>query len=43
MWGFACIAVELVTGRSLFRSQSTIEHMLQVLKLLGTPNQVEMA
>lgn len=42
IWAFGCIAAELVTGRTLFHSQSNIEHMLQIIKLLGTPSQEEM-
>jgi serine/threonine protein kinase len=43
MWSFACIAGEAATGTSLFQAHNNIELLLQIIKLIGTPSQQEVA
>lgn len=36
-WSVGCLLAEAATGRSLFQSDSEIDHLFRVFRLLGTP------
>jgi glycogen synthase kinase 3 beta len=37
MWSLGCIFLEIMHGRPLFIADSSINHILEVIKVLGTP------
>lgn len=37
MWSAGCIVVELMTGDPIFPGDSTLEQMIEIIKILGTP------
>lgn len=37
MWSAGCIAVELMTNDPIFPGDSTLEQMIEIIKILGTP------
>lgn len=40
MWSLGCVFVELVTGRSLFKSSSDKQLLAEICHVLGTPNEL---
>jgi hypothetical protein len=38
MWSVGCLLAEAATGRALFQSDSEIDHLFRVFRLLGTPS-----
>ena len=43
IWSVGCILGELLTGKTLFASTDHIDHLMQIMRLLGTPNPELMA
>nr|GMC58094.1 cell division control protein 2 homolog D [Ipomoea batatas] len=39
MWSVGCIFAELVTNQALFPGDSELQQLLQIFRLLGTPNE----
>ena len=37
MWSVGCILLEIMHGRPLFIADSSLNHILEVIKVLGTP------
>lgn len=37
IWSFGCVFVEMLTGHPLFLANSGVEHLYEVMKILGTP------
>ena len=37
MWSLGCIFLEILNGRPLFIADSSLNHILEVIKVLGTP------
>ena len=37
MWSLGCIFLEVLNGRPLFIADSSLNHILEVIKVLGTP------
>ncbi len=37
MWSLGCIFLEIMHGRPLFIADSSLNHILEVIKVLGTP------
>ena len=37
MWSVGCLFVEAATGRPLFQSDSEIDHLFRIFRLIGTP------
>lgn len=37
MWSLGCIFLEIMYGRPLFIADSSLNHILEVIKVLGTP------
>ena len=38
MWSLGCIFLEILNRRPLFIADSSLNHILEVIKVLGTPN-----
>ena len=38
MWSLGCIFLEILNGRPLFIADSSLNHILEVIKVLGTPS-----
>lgn len=38
MWSLGCILLEILNGRPLFIADSSLNHILEVIKVLGTPS-----
>lgn len=38
MWSLGCILLEIVNKRPLFIADSSLNHILEVIKVLGTPS-----
>lgn len=43
MWSAGCILVELMTLEPLFPGDSSIEQLIEIIKILGTPKKKEIA
>lgn len=41
MWSLGCILLEMLNGRPLFIADSSLNHILEVIKVLGTPTREE--
>lgn len=41
MWSLGCILLEMLHGRPLFIADSSLNHILEVIKVLGTPTRDE--
>lgn len=37
MWSIGCVILEMLNGRPLFVADSSLNHILEVIKVLGTP------
>lgn len=37
MWSLGCILLEILNGKPLFIADSSLNHILEVIKILGTP------
>lgn len=42
MWSVGCILVEMLTLEPVFRSDSNIDQLVEIIKILGTPSHKEM-
>jgi protein brassinosteroid insensitive 2 len=42
MWSAGCILVEMITLEPIFRSDSNIDQLVEIIKVLGTPSYDEM-
>jgi glycogen synthase kinase 3 beta len=38
VWSFGCVLAEMFSGKPFFQGESTIEQLLQIIKILGTPS-----
>jgi glycogen synthase kinase 3 beta len=38
IWSFGCVLAEMFIGKPLFQGESTVDQLLQIIKVLGTPN-----
>ena len=41
LWSAGCVLAELLLGRPLFQGQTALEQLVEVLKVLGTPNKTQ--
>ncbi len=37
MWSAGCVLVEMVTMEPVFRAESNIDQLVEIIKILGTP------
>jgi serine/threonine protein kinase len=37
MWSFGCVVVQMVNGEAPFLGDSQIDQLLEIIKILGTP------
>ena len=42
MWSAGCVLVEMITMEPLFRAESNIDQLVEIIKILGTPTYSEM-
>jgi serine/threonine protein kinase len=38
IWSFGCVMAEMLLGKPLFQGESTVDQLLQIIKVLGTPD-----
>lgn len=38
MWSIGCILVEMVIGETLFKAKNNLDQLMQIIKILGSPN-----
>lgn len=38
MWSAGCVLVEMITMEPLFRAESNIDQLVEIIKILGTPS-----
>jgi serine/threonine protein kinase len=38
MWSTGCILAEMITLEPIFRSDSNIDQLVEIIKVLGTPS-----
>ncbi|KAK4761646.1 hypothetical protein SAY87_029530 [Trapa incisa] len=41
MWSFGCVLAELLLGRPLFPGESSVDQLVEIIKVLGTPSREE--
>ena len=41
MWSAGCVILEILNGDPLFIGETSISHLLEIIKVLGTPLPVE--
>ena len=39
IWSLACTTAEMILGEPLFKGYSSIEQLIEIMKVLGTPTQ----
>ncbi len=42
MWSAGCVLVEMITMEPVFRAESNIDQLVEIIKILGTPTYSEM-
>ena len=42
MWSAGCVFVEMITMEPVFRAESNIDQLVEIIKILGTPSYAEM-
>lgn len=42
VWSTGCVLIEMITGIPVFRANSNLEQLVEIMKVLGTPTQTEM-
>lgn len=43
LWALGCVAAEMLLGQPLFAGESTVDQMVEIIKVLGTPSKEEVA
>lgn len=38
IWSFGCVLAEMFLGKPIFQGETTVDQLLQIIKILGTPN-----
>ena len=41
MWSVACVIIEMLHGLPLFIGENSLDHLLEVIKVVGTPTRQE--
>lgn len=41
MWSAACVIIEMLHGLPLFIGENSLDHLLEVIKVVGTPSKQE--
>jgi glycogen synthase kinase 3 beta len=41
MWSVACVVIEMLHGSPLFIGENSLDHLLEVIKVVGTPSKQE--
>lgn len=41
MWSVACVIIEMLHGLPLFIGENSLDHLLEVIKVVGTPSKQE--
>jgi serine/threonine protein kinase len=43
IWSMGCVILEMIHGSPLFVGESSIDHLIEVIKVLGTPTKTQVA
>lgn len=43
VWSFGCVLAEMFIGKPIFQGESTVDQLLQIIKVLGTPNSEQLS
>jgi serine/threonine protein kinase len=43
VWSLGCVLLEMLNGSPLFVGESSIDHLIEVIKVLGTPTKTQVA
>jgi glycogen synthase kinase 3 beta len=43
VWSLGCVLLEMLNGAPLFVGESSIDHLIEVIKVLGTPTKTQVA
>lgn len=43
VWSLGCVLLEMLNGAPLFVGESSIDHLIEVIKILGTPTKTQVA
>jgi len=41
VWSAGCVVLEMIHGTPLFIGESSIDHLIEVIKVLGTPTKTQ--
>jgi serine/threonine protein kinase len=43
VWSLGCVLLEMLNGSPLFVGESSVDHLIEVIKVLGTPTKTQVA